>query len=115
MDASVSAILTKSLDALSLRYQAIAQNIANAGSASYRPVRVDFEADLRRAAEAGPEALENLVIQIREDTQHRAGSEMRLVLEIAAAAQTSGRYAALIDMLGRRMAISRAMAGGGAQ
>lgn len=115
MEASASAIVTKALDALTYRYQAIAQNIANAGSVDYRPVRVDFEADLRSAAARGPDALRDLTFSLRTDPSYRQGSEMRLDLEIAAAAQTSMRYSALLDMLGRRMAISRAMAGVGGQ
>lgn len=115
MDANASAIVAKTLDALSYRYQAIAQNIANAGSVGYRPVRVDFEADLRSAADRGPDALRGLTFAMRTDPSYREGSEMRIDLEIAAAAQTSMRYSALVDMLGRRMAISRAMAGIGGQ
>lgn len=113
MDPTVSAILGKALDGLSMRYQAIAQNIANATSPNYRPVRVDFESELRNAATLGPDAVRNVTLEMRQDGQYVAGSEMRLDLEIAEAAQTSMRYAALVDMLGRRMAISRAIAGGG--
>lgn len=113
MDPMVTSIISKALDGLSMRYQAIAQNIANATSPNYRPVRVDFENDLRRAAEAGPDAVRHLALTMRQDTGHVLGSEIRLDLEIAEAAQTSMRYAALIDMLGRRMAINRAITGGG--
>lgn len=113
MNPNVDAIVSKVLDALTIRYQAIAQNIANASSAEYRPVRVDFEADLRRAAAQGPDQVRQLVIEMRQDAHHRPGDEVRIDLEIAEAAQTSMRYAALITMLGQRMAISRSITSGG--
>jgi flagellar basal-body rod protein FlgB len=38
---------------------------------------------------------------------------MRLDLEVATASQTAMRYAALLDILGREMAINRAVVRGG--
>jgi flagellar basal-body rod protein FlgB len=115
MTASVNSIIAKSLDALSMRYEAIAQNIANAGSVGYRPVRVEFEAELRRAADISTDAVRSLTIQPSTDSRFRPGNEFRLDLEVADASQTSMRYAALLDILGRRMAISRAALGTGGQ
>jgi flagellar basal-body rod protein FlgB len=112
-EASITMILARSLDALSLRSQAIAHNIANAGSVNFRPIRVNFEAELREAAAVGNEALSAMQILPIEDPQFVPGEELRLDLELVDAAQTSMRYAALIDMMGRRMAIARTIAGGG--
>jgi len=38
---------------------------------------------------------------------------MRLDLELAAAAQTASRYRALVDLMGRQMALHRAVVSGG--
>jgi hypothetical protein len=46
-------ILNKALDGLSLRAEATAQNIANAGSRDFRPVQVSFEQELKAAAASG--------------------------------------------------------------
>jgi flagellar basal-body rod protein FlgB len=40
------ALIGKALDAASLRHQAIANNISNANSPDYRPLRVNFEEQL---------------------------------------------------------------------
>jgi flagellar basal-body rod protein FlgB len=40
------ALIGKALDAASLRHQAIANNISNANSPDYRPMRVNFEEQL---------------------------------------------------------------------
>ena len=42
-------LVSKALDAASLRQQAIAANIANVSTAGYRPVRVSFEDQLQAA------------------------------------------------------------------
>lgn len=113
MDAMSPLLIAKALDGLSARADATAANIANAGSRNYRPVRVDFEGRLRAAARAGATA----VAAVRAETSPAPipgiATEMRLDLELATAAQTAMRYAALIDVLGREMAISRAAVTGG--
>jgi flagellar basal-body rod protein FlgB len=112
-DAAVGSILARSLDALDLRYRVIAQNVANAGSESYRPMRLDFEQQLRRAADIGDQAVMALRLMLEVDPSFSAGSDMRLDLQLVDAAQTSMRYAALLDITARRMAIARATIGGG--
>lgn len=49
IEAITSAALALALDAASLRQQASAANIANAGAVGYVPVRVSFEAQLEEA------------------------------------------------------------------
>lgn len=44
--------VTSALDATSLRQEAIATNVANAGNAGYVPVRVEFESHLAAARDA---------------------------------------------------------------
>lgn len=112
MDATTPVLIAKALDGLSARYLATAQNIANANSPGYRPVRVTFEAQLRAAAAQGADAVANVQPLTELAPEPMLGSEMRLDLELATASQTAMRYGALIDVLGRQMAIRRAVGAG---
>jgi len=113
MDSIAPLLIAKALDGLHARYQATAENIANANTPSYRPLNVTFEARLEAAARQGAEAVANVIPQLELAPARGLGSEMRLDLEIATASQTAMRYAALVDILGRGMAISRAVVRGG--
>lgn len=42
-------LLRKTLEAYSLRHTATAENIANVGTTKFRPLKVEFESELRRA------------------------------------------------------------------
>lgn len=111
MDPVSAILINKALDGLTMRSIATAQNIANANSPAYRPLRVTFEDSLRVAAGRGESA-----IRSAEPARARAetgGAEMRLDLELATASETAMRYAALIDLLGRQMQISRIVIRGG--
>jgi len=114
MDPVSSILILKSLDGLAARSRASAQNIANAGTPGYRPVRVTFEAALRAAAPLG--AAEIGQVQPRMEQAPIApwqGQAMRLDLELATAASTAGRYGALIELLTRQMQLdSTAISGG---
>jgi len=100
MDDLSAALVIKALDGLSARSVATAQNVANAGTRGYRPVRVSFEQELALAAERGPAAVR--AIQPRFETA-AAGEALRVDLEMAAAASTSGRYGALIELFNRQL------------
>jgi len=96
-------IILKALDCLSVRAAVSAENIANAGTPGYRPLRVSFEEALVGAASRGKAAVQALQPEIvREDDPDAVGG-MRLDLEVATASATAMRYAALIEILGRRM------------
>ncbi len=101
-------LIMKALDGLALRYQFAAQNIANANSPGYRPVRVSFEENLKAAATKGIQAIEHVTPTAR-DAPIEASSEARLDLELASASQTAMRYRALLEVLGRQMALRRAL------
>jgi flagellar basal-body rod protein FlgB len=95
-------IILKALDCLSLRAAVSAENIANAGTPGYRPLRVSFEKALIKAAGAGRAAVKALQPQIEQaDASGPAG--LRLDLEVATASATAMRYAALVEILNRRM------------
>jgi flagellar basal-body rod protein FlgB len=113
MDNISTALVVKALDGLTLRYQATAQNIANANSPGYRPVRVRFEDSLRSAAAHGLQAIAHVKPEVELAPAPRIASEMRMDLEIANASQTAMRYGALITLLGREMALARTVVSGG--
>lgn len=103
----------KAMDGLYLRAAAIAENIGNSNSASFRMQTVDFEAALRRAARAGPDALARFQPVRQQAAGAIAGGDVRLDLEMASASATALRYAALTDMLNRQMQLSRLAVRGG--
>jgi flagellar basal-body rod protein FlgB len=100
MDHLSAALVIKALDGLSARSLATAQNLANANTRGYRPVRVSFEDALAQAASEGAAA----VRQVQPRFEAVAASEaLRLDLEIATASSTSGRYGALVELLNRQL------------
>ena len=113
MDPISVAAISRSLDGLALRYQATAENIANANSKGFRPLRVTFENALQAAAPFGAGAVDRVKPKIGPDTGFAPGSELRVDLELATASETAMRYAALLDLLGRQMQISRTIVRGG--
>lgn len=113
MPSIAKVLIAKALDGLHARQLATAQNIANANSPSYRPIRVTFEDSLRAAATQGPDAIANVVAQTEMAPNHGFADEMRLDLEIATASQTAIRYGALINVLDGRGSLMRAVISGG--
>lgn len=113
MDALTSVVIAKALDGLSARAEATAANIANANSPGYRPMRVDFEEALRSAAGRGADAVAAVRLTTSWGVTPAFGTEARLDLELATASETSLRFAALIDVLGRETGLMRAAIAGG--
>jgi flagellar basal-body rod protein FlgB len=100
MDAVSASLLIKSLDGLSARSVATAENIANANTTGYRPLRVTFEKALSEALPGGAAAID----AVKPKLEAAAGADgVRLDLELATATGTAGRYAALIDALSREL------------
>jgi flagellar basal-body rod protein FlgB len=99
------ALLIKSLDGLTARAAATAENIANVNTPNYRPLRVTFEGALAAAAGAGdPKAVAAVEPKLQQAGE--AGG-LRLDLELATAASTAMRYAALIEISNRHTEIGR--------
>ena len=113
MEAISAVIIGKALDGLALRAVATAQNIAAASSRGFRPMQVDFEDRLKAAAARGSEAVRDMPLSITPAAAPAMGGEPRLDLELATASETSLRYGALLDMLGREMSIARTAIRGG--
>jgi flagellar basal-body rod protein FlgB len=103
MDSNSADLLVKVLDCLSARSVATAQNIANAGTPGYRPLRVSFEQALADAAARGGAAVETVSPQIDAVPVGARDGELRLDLELATAASTAQRYGGLIDVLDRQL------------
>lgn len=112
MTSITSILIAKALDGLTARQEATAQNIANANSPGYRPIRVRFEDSLRTAADQGPEAIARVVARTELAPTPAIASEMRLDLEVATASQTALRYGALLSVLESRGAMMRAVIDG---
>lgn len=110
MDSLTAALAIKALDGLTARSVATAENIANAQTRGYRPVKVDFEQALAAAATEGSEAVRALEPRV---TRESAVRDVRLDLELAAASSTSGRYAAVVELLSRQMQIDALAVSGG--
>lgn len=110
----IAAITSKALDGLYARQTATAQNIANANSVNYTPVRVSFEDALRDAAtaHAGDTDADRLsrirAVTARLDTPLPIDTNgVRIDDEIASASETSARYAMLVGLLDRTMQIQQ--------
>ena len=99
-----TSLIMKALDCLSERANVTAQNIANAGTPNYRPLRVTFEAALASAAGQGEQAVKGVAAKVERDPDP-ANATLRLDTEIATASATELRYAALIEVLNRRSQI----------
>jgi len=106
-------LIAKALDGLMARQAATAQNIANANSPGYRPIRVTFEESLRAAAAQGIDAVSHVTPETELAPTPKIASEMRLDLEVATASQTALRYGALISVLESRGALMGAVINGG--
>ena len=97
-----STLIIRALDGLTARSVATAENIANAGSPGFRPLRVSFEEAL--AAAAGRDDGSAGAVRPHTDTAPSA-EPVRVDLELATASSTALRYAALTELLGRQMQI----------
>jgi flagellar basal-body rod protein FlgB len=110
----VGAIAGKALDGLFARQTATAQNVANASSESFTPVRVSFEDALQEAAMFRPgdtqAATLARVAAVRPSIDAPLpidSNTVKLDQEIATASETSAHYAMLIGMLDRTLQIQQ--------
>ena len=113
MDSISATILLKAMDGLSMRAMVTSQNIANANSPGYRPLRVNFEDALKAAAASGaPGDIRQVQPTVGLSIDETGRSELRLDLEMATAASTAGRYGTLAELLNRRLQIEALAAAG---
>jgi flagellar basal-body rod protein FlgB len=112
MDSISATILLKAMDGLSMRAMVTAQNIANANSPGYSPLKVKFEDALRAAASGSRDNINKVQPSVSLSIDNAGRSELRLDLEMATAASTAGRYGALAELMNRRLQIEALAAAG---
>jgi flagellar basal-body rod protein FlgB len=103
MNSGTAILLIKALDCLSTRSVATAQNIANANTPGYRPLRVSFEQALADAAGRGDAAVQSVSPQVDAIPAGARDGELRLDLELATASVTTQRYGGLIEVFDRQL------------
>ena len=113
MDSISLTLISKVLDNLALRQSYSAQNIANANTPGYQPVRISFEAQLQKTFPLGIDKINSLKPDISHIFTNGNEAMVRLDQELAIAGQTAMRYSALIDVLGRQFSLSRSVINGG--
>jgi flagellar basal-body rod protein FlgB len=101
---ATSAVIIKAMDGLSARVTATAQNIANANTPGYRPLRVTFESALADAARRDPAAVRAVKPQITQEAAD--GQGLRIDLELASEGASAGRYSALVEVLNRQLELT---------
>jgi flagellar basal-body rod protein FlgB len=102
MDPSVALLVIKALDGLEARSVVTAQNIANAGTPNYRPLRLSFETALKDAALRGDDAVRQVPLSAQAALPGAPDDGLRVDLEMATASSTALRYSALIEVLSRQ-------------
>jgi flagellar basal-body rod protein FlgB len=103
MAADLAVMAMKALDGLSLRADAVAQNIANANTRGYRPLAVQFEDALAAAAAQGDAALADFAPHVERAASLFGSDALRLDLELQNASATAGRYSAIVNVLDREL------------
>ena len=111
MSPLTSAMALKALDGLTARAEVTSENIANANTPGYRPLKVSFEDSLKTAAGQGIDAVNAVQPKIERDNGAAQASGVRLDLQMATASMTTARYAALIQILSLKMQQTRTAMG----
>jgi flagellar basal-body rod protein FlgB len=112
MEPISAALILRSLDGLAVRATVTAQNIANANTTNYRPLKVSFEDLLRAAMPKGVDAIAAVRPRIDAQIDGSGRSDLRLDLELATATATAGRYGTLVELLNRQMQLDALAASG---
>jgi flagellar basal-body rod protein FlgB len=105
MNSDTTILMIKALDCLAARAVVTAENIANAGTPGYRPLRLTFEDALKDAAARSTAAVRDVAPKVEQARIGTPEAELRTDLELATANTTSLRYSALIDILSRQIEV----------
>ncbi len=123
-------VLQQSLDGLSMRQRASANNIANVDTPGYKATQVSFESQLAQAVDqqllaksgvqmvttspahlsAGPQQMDHVepVVSRLDTVSYRNdGNSVDIEREMALLAETQLRYSTLSSLVSRRLAIHR--------
>lgn len=120
-----TAAVEKAMQSLSVRMQAIADNIANAETPGYRPREVEFEAALREAIDreegemgrpGSMRVVEETGAQVRRAAVPPAlDVTVQIEKEMTDLARTTGHHEALARVLGKQFRMLRSAISGGSQ
>lgn len=113
MESQLPVLALKALDALSLRAEVAAQNIANANTPGYRPLAVSFEQALASAASKGSDAVRAYMPMVGSAEALFGSTSLRLDLELQTASATAQRYAAVLNILDRELQLRATAVTGG--
>lgn len=109
IDTSTTGLVSLALDAAVLRQQALAQNIANANTPGYRPLRVSFEARVQElvaadglveAPDAGRRPQFRPILELAEE-----GAQVALDTEVAKLADNTLHHQVLLKALSKHLAL----------
>lgn len=112
IEAVTTAALSAALDGASRRQALIAANIANAGTESYQPLRLPFEAHLEEARGAWREhglrdtrLVEALRSAATLPAEPVEGSSVRMDVEMAELARNAVQFQALVQGVSRHLSL----------
>jgi len=108
VESDVVTLVGLALDAASLRHQAIANNIANANSAGYVPMKVNFEEQLAFARGGSPGARMLASVKPFVEADIGASTKVMLDMETTKLVQNTVHYQGLLKALEKRGAILNA-------
>ncbi len=106
----VDRVIGAALKGLSLRQRAIASNLANIDTPGYKGLKVRFEDRLRRALRAGAFDPQELGPRLEVDgstAMRNDGNNVDLDQQLTLLNDTVLRYAALTQVMGRRLGLLR--------
>lgn len=106
----VDGILDAALKGLALRQRAIASNLANIDTPGYKALRVRFEDRLRQALRAGEAARLESAARLEVDgstAMRNDGNNVDPDEQLVLLNDTVLRYSALVQVMGRRLALLR--------
>lgn len=101
--------LSKALDALSLRHEVVADNIANVNTPGFKAKRVRFQDELRSALSRGDPGSVRPVIEEDGLQTRRDGNSVDIDLEMARLAETTILYSALSRLVSERFALLKSI------
>jgi flagellar basal-body rod protein FlgB len=109
IDGQASALVKLALDATGMRQQALATNIANAGTPGYERMSVNFEAQLAALKDADgrmPAGALASLAQVRPAFEFApAGAPIALDMEVAELSENSLHHQALLKALTKQYAL----------
>ena len=102
-------ILPKAMDGLSLRYQVIADNIANVDTPGFRAKNVRFEKELSSAIVRGKPGLATPIIEEQPGKTRLDGNSVDIDMEMAKLSETTILYAAMSRLVSERFSLLRSV------